>query len=90
VVINAFVAKITHAITSVAISPTVSESQNVGAAHHPGFEIELSRQLLDTLDAGANPALAAECGEQSGLLSWRELHYHGPGREYFVNVRVEL
>jgi iron complex outermembrane receptor protein len=54
VVINAFVAKITNAITSVAVSPTVSESQNVGAERHQGFEIELSRRLLDTLDGGVN------------------------------------
>jgi iron complex outermembrane receptor protein len=54
VVINAFVAKITNAITSVAVSPTVSESENVGAERHQGFEVELSRPLLASLDAGIN------------------------------------
>jgi iron complex outermembrane receptor protein len=54
VVVNAFVAKITNAITSVAISPTVSESENVGSARHQGFEIELSRKILPTLDGGVN------------------------------------
>jgi iron complex outermembrane receptor protein len=54
VVVNVFYAKITNAITSVAISPTVSESENVGAARHSGFEIELSRHLLATLDGGVN------------------------------------
>ena len=52
VVINAFVAKITNAITSVALTPTISESENVGAERHQGFEIELSRHLLSTLDGG--------------------------------------
>lgn len=54
VVVNAFYAKITDAITSVPLSATVSESENVGAARHQGFEIELSRQLLPTLDGGVN------------------------------------
>jgi iron complex outermembrane receptor protein len=54
VVVNAFYAKITNAITSVALTPTVSESENVGAARHSGFEIELSRPLLSTLDGGVN------------------------------------
>jgi iron complex outermembrane receptor protein len=54
VVVNAFVARITDAITSVALSPMVSESQNVGAARHQGFEIELSRNLLPSLSGGMN------------------------------------
>jgi iron complex outermembrane receptor protein len=54
VVVNAFYARITNAITSVAISPTVSESENVGVAKHYGFEIELSRQFLPGLDGGIN------------------------------------
>ena len=52
VVVNAFVAKITNAITSVALTPTVSESENVGAERHQGFEVELSRHLLANLDGG--------------------------------------
>jgi iron complex outermembrane receptor protein len=52
--INAFLAKITNAITSVAISPTVSESENVGAERQQGFDVELSRQLLPTLAGGLN------------------------------------
>ena len=54
VVVNAFVAKITNAITSVPVSLGVSESENVGAARHQGFEIELSRQLLPTVFGGMN------------------------------------
>lgn len=54
VVVNAFVAKITDAITSVALSPSLSESENVGAARHQGFEIDLSRQIVPTLDGGVN------------------------------------
>jgi iron complex outermembrane receptor protein len=54
VVVNAFYAKITNAITSVPLSATVSESENVGVAKHQGFEIELSRKLLPTLDGGIN------------------------------------
>jgi len=168
VAINAFVAKITNAITSVAISPTVSESQNVGVARHQGFEIELSRQLLNTLDSGINfsdlirvelsgAAVQTDTPGQKlfAYLNWHPLPqlsvvpnvdveskrwlqsavnnlvyyrggsftllgvkaayrpiepltielgsfnlldrnyaiedgYHGPGREYFMNVRVEL
>jgi hypothetical protein len=30
----------------------VSEDENVGAARHQGFEIELSRHLLSNLEAG--------------------------------------
>jgi iron complex outermembrane receptor protein len=54
VAINAFLAKITNAITPVAISATVSESENVGAERQHGFDIELSRQLLPTLAGGMN------------------------------------
>jgi iron complex outermembrane receptor protein len=54
VVVNAFYAKITNAITSIPLSATVSESENVGTARHQGFEIELSRHLLPTLDGGVN------------------------------------
>ena len=54
VVVNAFIAKISHAITSVALTSTVSESENVGSARHQGFEVELSRQLLSTLYGGVN------------------------------------
>jgi iron complex outermembrane receptor protein len=52
VVVNAFVARVTNAITSVALTPTVSESENVGSARHQGFEVELSRHLLSNLDGG--------------------------------------
>jgi iron complex outermembrane receptor protein len=54
VVVNVFYAKITNAITSVGVTPTVSESENIGAARHTGFEVELSRHLLTTLDGGVN------------------------------------
>ncbi len=54
VTINAFLAKITNAITPVAVSPTVSESENIGAERQQGFDIELSRQLLATLACGMN------------------------------------
>lgn len=52
--VNAFTAKITNAITSVALTPTISESENVGSARHQGFEIELSRHLLSNLDGGVS------------------------------------
>jgi iron complex outermembrane receptor protein len=54
VVVNAFLAKIDNAITSVALTPTVSESQNIGAERHEGYEIELSRQLLPSLSGSIN------------------------------------
>ena len=54
VVVNVFYAKIANAITSVGVTPTVSESENVGSARHTGFEVELSRHLLTTLDGGVN------------------------------------
>lgn len=54
VVVNAFLAKITDAITSVALTPAISENENVGSARHQGFEVELSRHLLSTLDGGMN------------------------------------
>ncbi|HVN41306.1 MAG TPA: TonB-dependent receptor, partial [Steroidobacteraceae bacterium] len=54
VVVNAFLARVDDAITAVAVSPTVSENKNVGSERRSGFEIELSRKLLATLDGGIN------------------------------------
>jgi len=98
VVVNAFYAKITDAITSVPLSATVSESENVGAARHQGFEIELSRRLLPTLDGGVNfsdlirqelsggAVLTDTPGQKLfGYLSWHPL----PRLELIPDVDVE-
>ena len=54
IIFNAFLARVDDAITAVALSPTVSENQNVGSERRTGLEIELSRKLLATLDGGIN------------------------------------
>ncbi|HUI61292.1 MAG TPA: TonB-dependent receptor [Steroidobacteraceae bacterium] len=166
--LNAFLARITNAITPVALGPTLSENENIGVARHAGFEVQLSRPLLqnlsgamsysylarDFLEGGGvpidtpdsklfayllwNPIASVEIVPsvdiegrrwlQNALVntlyyrggsftrfdvkaSWQPLSswkvelgctnltdrnivvedgYHGPGREYFANVRFEL
>lgn len=45
VVVNLFLARIDDAIESVALSPTLSQSQNIGVERQEGYEIELARAL---------------------------------------------
>ncbi len=52
--VDAFFARVSNAIAPVALTATLSESQNVGTERQQGFEIELKRQLTTSLDAGAN------------------------------------
>jgi iron complex outermembrane receptor protein len=54
VTVNLFLARIDNAITSVALTPTLSQSQNIGAERQEGYEIELRRALLPQLDAGVS------------------------------------
>jgi iron complex outermembrane receptor protein len=54
VVANVFYARIVNGIVAVPLSPILSESENVGVEKHEGYEMELSRQLLSSLKAGAN------------------------------------
>jgi iron complex outermembrane receptor protein len=54
VVVNAFYARVVDGIVAVPLSPVLSESENVGVERRYGAEIEVSRQLLTTLDAGVN------------------------------------
>lgn len=54
VVVNAFLARIDDAIVSVALSPTLSQSENIGAERQEGYEIELSRALTASLSAVLN------------------------------------
>jgi iron complex outermembrane receptor protein len=49
VVANVFYAVIADAITSVPLSPTKSENQNTGQERQIGYEVELSRALLPSL-----------------------------------------
>jgi iron complex outermembrane receptor protein len=51
---DVFSARIDDAINAVALSPTLSESENTGAERHDGYEVELSRALLPTLRGGMN------------------------------------
>jgi iron complex outermembrane receptor protein len=53
-VVNAFYAKVVDGIVAVALSPVLSESQNVGVEKREGYELELSRQILSSLKAGVN------------------------------------
>ncbi|HVO46495.1 MAG TPA: TonB-dependent receptor [Steroidobacteraceae bacterium] len=64
--LNAFLARITNAITPVALSPTVSENENIGAARHAGFELELSRRLLPGLSGGMSYSYLARDFLQGG------------------------
>jgi iron complex outermembrane recepter protein len=50
--LNAYLARIDDAITAVALSPTLSENQNIGAARHTGLELEMSRAMAQTLSGG--------------------------------------
>jgi len=52
--IDAFYVRVSDAIVSVALSPTLSESQNVGSERQDGFELEVSRQVSSALEAGFN------------------------------------
>ncbi len=49
---DVFIARVSDAIEAVALSPTLSEDENVGAERQTGFEVELSRSLLASFDGG--------------------------------------
>ena len=53
-VVNVFFARVSDAIVAVPLSATLSENQNVGVERRTGFEVELSRRLNASLDAGIN------------------------------------
>ncbi|HWJ34633.1 MAG TPA: TonB-dependent receptor [Steroidobacteraceae bacterium] len=53
-VVNAFFARVVDAIVAVPLSPTLSESENVGVERRYGYELELSRQVVSSLRAGVN------------------------------------
>ncbi|HTY51031.1 MAG TPA: TonB-dependent receptor, partial [Steroidobacteraceae bacterium] len=54
VTFDAYLARVSDAINSVALSPTVSEDENVGTERDTGFELDLKRDFADQLSAGAN------------------------------------
>lgn len=54
IVANVFYARVVDGIVAVPLSPTLSESKNVGVEKQEGYELELSRQLLSSLSAGMN------------------------------------
>jgi len=66
--VNAFVARVDDAITAVALSPTLSENENVGAERHAGFEVSLTRDLLSTLAGGLSYSYLARDELEGGAV----------------------
>jgi iron complex outermembrane receptor protein len=54
IVANIFYARVVDSIVAVPLTALLSENQNIGEEHRYGYEIELSRQFLQSLDAGLN------------------------------------
>ncbi|HTY50079.1 MAG TPA: TonB-dependent receptor [Steroidobacteraceae bacterium] len=54
VTFDTFIARVSDAIQSVALTPTVSEDENVGTERDTGFEVDLKRDFGPQLSAGAN------------------------------------
>ena len=53
-VVNAFYVRVVDGIVSVPLSPAISESENVGVERRYGYEVELSRRMLPTLEVSMN------------------------------------
>lgn len=53
-VANLFLVRVDHSIQAVAISPTVSEDENLGVERREGYELEVSRHLFAQLEAGVD------------------------------------
>lgn len=49
---DVFYARVDQAIEAVALTPVLSEDENVGAERRYGYELSLKRPLLESLDAG--------------------------------------
>ena len=62
VVVNAFFARIVDGIVAVPLSPSLSESENVGVERRYGYEVELSRQLPYSLKIGSAEAGSLNVG----------------------------
>ncbi|MDB6085660.1 MAG: TonB-dependent receptor [Gammaproteobacteria bacterium] len=54
IVLNVFFARVVDGIVAVPLSPALSESENVGVERRYGYEVELSRQVLSSLQVGMN------------------------------------
>lgn len=53
-IVNVFLAHVGNAIVAVPLSATLSTNDNVGVERRTGFEVELSKPIVESLSAGVN------------------------------------